>query len=109
MVHASSDIQGDALVVTPTTRRLDASAAVGFADALRALVRDRPLVIVSLAHVEAMDASGLAALLAVLQAMPPGGRLRLASPRPPVRALLAATSLDELLPAFDDVPAALED
>lgn len=107
MLHSTSEVRGDALVVTPTLRRLDAAAAVGFAEDLRARVRARPLVVVSLAEVEAMDASGVAALVAILQAMPPGGRLRLAHVRPPVRALLEATSLDELLPAFADVPAAL--
>lgn len=107
MVHATSDLHGSALVLTPTIGRLDAAAAVGFAEGLRERVRTRPLVVVSLAHVEAMDASGAAALVALLQAMPPGGRLRLAAVRAPVRALLEATCLDDLLPAFDDVAAAL--
>ena len=107
MVHATSEIRGGTLVVTVTIRRLDAAAAVGLAAALREQVRTRPLVVVSLAHVEAMDASGVGALLSLLQAMPPGGRIRLASVRSSVRALLVATFLDELLPAFEDVPAAL--
>jgi anti-anti-sigma regulatory factor len=54
-----------------------------------------------------MDASGLAALVAVLQRLGPGGELRIAHAHPRVRALLAATRLDELFPSFDDAASAL--
>ena len=107
MFHATLEVRESAVVVTPMMRRLDAAAAVEFVGSLREQVRTRPLVVVSLAHVEAMDASGVGALMSLLQAMPPGGRIRLASVRSSVRALLVATFLDELLPAFEDVPAAL--
>lgn len=108
MVDATFEIRGDALVVTPRVRRLDAAAAPAFVEAVRAQVRGRARVVVSLAHVQAVDASGVGALVSVLKAMPPGGTLRLACAGAPVRALLDAIFLDELLPAFDDVPAALQ-
>jgi anti-sigma B factor antagonist len=107
MVHARFELNGDALVVTPMIRRLDAAAAVDFAETVREHVRGRARVVVSLVHVEAVDASGIGALLAILKAMPPGGALRLAHARPSVRLLLVTTFLDELLPAFDDLSAAL--
>ncbi len=98
---------GDALVVTPLARRLDASAALDLLAVAGGLVGGRRLVVVSLVHVAAMDASGLAALVALLRRMAPGGMLRLAHANPRIRSLLASTFLDELLPAFDDAAAAL--
>lgn len=107
MLRVRLELSGDALVVTPFAPRLDASAAAEFVAAVRDHVSTRRLVIVSLAQVGAMDASGLAALVATLKLMPPGGALRLAHARPAVRTLLQATLLDELLPAFEDSAAAL--
>lgn len=107
MLRVRFETSGDALVVTPLAQRLDAAAAAEFVAAVRDHVSTRRLVVVSLAHVGAMDASGLAALVATLKLMPPGAALRLAHARPAVRTLLEATLLDELLPAFDDAAAAL--
>jgi anti-sigma B factor antagonist len=107
MVQARFELNGEALVVTPMIRSLDASSAASFLEAAREHVRGRALVVVSLACVDAVDASGVGALLAILKAMPPGGVLRLAHARRPVRTLLETTFLDELLPAFDDLSAAL--
>jgi anti-anti-sigma factor len=106
MVHVRFDQLGSALVVTPLLRRLDAAAAPGFVAAVRDKVKDQPRVVVSLAHVATLDASGLAALVAVHQLMPPGSELRLAHAPPAVRALLEATSLDLVFPAFEDEAAA---
>ncbi|HEX9242921.1 MAG TPA: STAS domain-containing protein [Anaeromyxobacter sp.] len=108
MLHVRFEQLGDALVVTPLARRLDAAAAAAFVAAVREQVRHRPRVVVSLAHVVAVDASGLAALVAVHQLMPPGSELRLAHAPAAARALLEATSLDHLFPAFDDAAAALD-
>jgi anti-sigma B factor antagonist len=107
MLHARFERSGDALLVTVLASRLDAATAVEFLAAARDQVRGRHLVVVSLAHVSAVDASGLAALVATLKLMPPGARLRLAHARPSVRALLEATLLDELLPTFEDAAEAL--
>jgi anti-sigma B factor antagonist len=108
MVQARLELRAGVLVVTPMVRRLDAAAAKEFVEIVREHVGERALVVISLVHVDAVDASGLGALLAVLKAMPPGGAIRLAHARGPVRALLEATFLDRLLPAFDDLPAALQ-
>ncbi len=54
-----------------------------------------------------MDASGLAALVSVLQRLAPGGELRIAHADPRIRALLASTRLDELFPSFEDATSAL--
>lgn len=96
-----------ALVVTPLVDRLDAEAAPALRDAVCPMVAGRRLVVVSLSHVRGADASGLAALVAILQRMPPGGELRLAAVDARIAALLSVTRLDEVFPAFQDASAAL--
>jgi anti-sigma B factor antagonist len=96
-----------ALVVTPLVERLDAHAAPALRDTAGPMVAGRRLVVVSLSHVRAADASGLAALVALLQRMPPGGELRLAAVAPRISALLSLTRLDEVFPAFEDASDAL--
>lgn len=102
MLQVQFGLSGDALLVTPFARRLDASAGAELVAAARDHVRGHALVVVSLAHVQAVDASGLGALVALHQRMPPGATLRLAHAAPEVRSLLEATFLDEVFPAFDD-------
>jgi anti-sigma B factor antagonist len=99
MLHVRFQERRGALVVTPLAARLDATVAPEFRDAVCASAAGRRLVVLSLAHVRSADASGLAALVAIQRAMPPGGELRIVDAGPRVRALLAATRLDELFPA----------
>ena len=108
MLSARFEISGEALLVTPLARRLDASCAAELVAIAGEHVAGRRLVVVSLAQVAHLDASGLAALLALHRRMAPGGTLRLAHASPRVRALLASTFLDEVLPAFEDAAAALQ-
>lgn len=98
---------GGALVVKPEGRCLDAEAAAKLRQLVGPLVRGRPLVVIQLGDVEAIDPSGLAGLIWILKRMAPGGELRLASPSAPVRELLAATHLDELFLLYDDSSAAI--
>jgi anti-sigma B factor antagonist len=95
-----------ALWVTPLVDRLDAGAAPDLRDTVGAMVRGRRLAVLSLGRVRAIDASGLAALVAILKAMPPGAELRLADVQPSVRAALAATRLDEVFPMVEAASAA---
>lgn len=102
MLHARFEDRGGALVVTPYARRLDAALARDLHDVIGEHARGRRVVVVSLAHVESLDASALAALVAALRGLGPGGTLRLAHVRPAVRSLLDATFLDELFPSYSD-------
>jgi anti-anti-sigma factor len=99
MLHVRFEERRGALVVTPLAVRLDATVAPEFRDAVCASAAGRRLVVISLSHVRSADASGLAALVAIQKALAPGGELRIAGAGPRVRALLAATRLDELFPA----------
>jgi anti-sigma B factor antagonist len=106
MLHLRVELRNGSLIVTPLTPRLDAEAALELRTRVAAQVEERQRVIVSLEHVASMDGSGLAALIAILKAMPPGGEVRLAHAGASVRALLARTRLDELFPELDDAAAA---
>jgi anti-sigma B factor antagonist len=108
MLHVRFAETNGALIVTPLVPRLDAAAAQDFRATVGAAAAGRRLVVVSLSHVRSVDASGLAALVSVLQRMAPGGELRIAHAGPRVRALLASTRLDELFPAFEDATAAIQ-
>ncbi len=107
MLRARFEEARGALVVTPFVRHLDAEAAVELRRLVGERARGRSLVVVSLAHVDDVDCSGLAGLVSLLKRMAPGGELRLAAAAPPVRELLAATHLDQVFPAFEDSAAAL--
>jgi anti-sigma B factor antagonist len=107
MLPARFEETRGALVVTPLVRRLDADAAPALREVVGERARGRAVVVLSLAHVRAVDASGLAAIVSVLKRMAPGGELRIARPCGPLRALLARTHLDLVFPLFDDEASAL--
>jgi anti-sigma B factor antagonist len=107
MLHVRFAETNGALIVTPLVRRLDAETALDFRATVGAAAAGRRLVVVSLSHVHAVDASGLAALVSVLQAMAPGGELRIAHVGARLRGLLASTGLDELFPSYADATEAL--
>jgi anti-sigma B factor antagonist len=100
------ETRGGALIVTPLATSLDAEVAPELRDTVGPMVSGRRLVVLSLGRVRAIDASGLAALVAILKCMPPGGELRLADVGPRVRAALALTRLDEVFPTFETASAA---
>lgn len=96
------EVRGASLLVIPACRRLDAEVAPEFSRRVASQVQGRSLVTVSLSEVEAIDCSGLAALVVILQKMPPGGVLRLAGVRASARELLEATGLAALFPVVED-------
>ena len=91
-----------ALVVTPLARVLDAAVAVELRDRVGEAASGRPRIVLSLAHVQSVDASALAAFVAIQKRLAPGGELRLADVGPRVQALLALTHLDEVFPSSGD-------
>lgn len=107
MLQVRFDETDGALLVTPLVRRLDAEVAPALRDAVEPRIAGERwrLVVLSLVHVRSVDASGLAALVAILRLIPPGGELRLAHVAPSVRALLALTRLDEVFPTHEGASA----
>lgn len=94
--------EGGTLVVVPSGPRLDAETAVEFSTIVAAQARGRTRVTVSLANVEALDYSGLAALVVILKQLPAGGELRLCAVRPHLRGLLGSAGLDAVFPIVED-------
>lgn len=107
MLHVRFQETRGALVVTPLARTLDARVAAELRDVVGASASGRALVVISLVHVQAVDASALAALVAIQKRLAPGGALRLVGAAPRVRALLALTHLDEVFPIYEGASDAL--
>ena len=107
MMNSTITVVQDALVYTPDTRRLDAMVAAEFRQSAVAAVGAHTRMVVVLTGVKSMDSSGLGALVSLLKAMPPGGKLLLVGAQPAVKSLLAVTRLDKVFPLFDTVEAAL--
>jgi anti-anti-sigma factor len=94
--------RGASVLVIPSCPRLDAEVASEFSRSVASQVRGRSLVTISLADVEVIDCSGLAAIVVILQKMPPDGVLRLAGVRPSARELLETTGLAAIFPVVED-------
>ena len=74
MLRARFEEARGALLVTPFVRHLDAEAAVELRRLVGERARGRALLVVSLAHVEHVDCSGLAGPVPPLTPRAPGGR-----------------------------------
>ena len=98
---------GEALLVRPRFRRLDAAVAVEFRDKVCSLVEDSQLVVIAMGNVDFVDSSGLGSLISLFKRLPPGAAMRLAEPSPSVVRLLRLTRLDRVLPAFGSVQQAM--
>ncbi|MFI6128178.1 STAS domain-containing protein [Micromonospora sp. NPDC051141] len=99
---------GQGCTVVEVRGELDLATSPQLHEALQRLVDtgDRQ-VVVDLAGVGFMDSSGLGALVVVFRALrETGGRLVLAAVRPPVRNVLAVTSVDRAIRVYDSVPEA---
>lgn len=86
-------------VVAPGLRRLDASAAPAFRQAVLRLIEggDTRLV-VDLAGVEFVDSSGLGALVSILKNLGARGALVVCGAQAPVLALFRLTRMDKVFP-----------
>jgi len=95
---------GDGHVVVVLRGELDMAAAAGVAAALAAAAASEPWVIVDLAGLRFIDASGLAALVrGRKQARHAGGDLLLAAPRYQVLRVLTLTRLTGVFPVHASV------
>ncbi|MBA2964419.1 MULTISPECIES: STAS domain-containing protein [Ramlibacter] len=102
------DRSGAVPVVVPRVRRLDASVAPAFKQAVVQLVGDgdRRLV-VDLAGVDFLDSSGLGALVSILKALGSQGSLAVCGARGPVLALFKLTRMDKVFSIHADRAEAL--
>ena len=88
-------------VVAPSIRRLDASVAPAFKQAVVALIEggERRLVL-NLAGVEFLDSSGLGALVSILKALGGNGAMAVCGASGAVHALFKLTRMDKVFTLF---------
>lgn len=89
-------------LITVNATRIDASMAITFKDAIRALTADGDDdVALDLAQVQFIDSSGLGAIVATLKHMGPGRRLHVACPTPDVAKVLRLTRMETIMGIHD--------
>ncbi|SES29385.1 anti-sigma B factor antagonist [Tranquillimonas rosea] len=100
---------GAVLIVSVTGPRLDAAAAVGFKDSVRAVVRETRAVrvVLDLERVQFLDSSGLGAVIGLKQELAPERRLELAALGPAVRKVFRLTCMERIFAIHADAAAAL--
>lgn len=102
------DRQGPVPVVVPRMRRLDASVAPGFRQAVVQLIEggDRRLVL-DLAGVDFLDSSGLGAIVSILKALGAQGSMAVCGVRGGVLSLFKLTRMDKVFTIDADRQAAV--
>ncbi|NNF71128.1 MAG: STAS domain-containing protein [Rhodobacteraceae bacterium] len=103
----SESIDG-ALVICVDAPRIDAAAAVQFKDAMRAATQDaQHRVVLDLSKVDAIDSSGLGAIVTVMKHLAPDTRLELAGLTEKVAAVFRLTRMHSVMTIHDTVDQAL--
>ena len=93
---------GEAMMLTPVAKRLDAHVAVAFRAALvKEIDAGSRRIVINLAGVEFMDSSGLGALVSALKHIGRDGALTVCSPREAVRSMFELTRLHRVIPIVD--------
>ena len=89
------------LVVTPTVRRLDASVAPAFKQAVVAVIDGgKQRLVLDLMGVEFIDSSGLGAMVYILKALGGNGAVGLCGAQGAVLALFKLTRMDKVFTRF---------
>ena len=89
------------VVVTPTVRRLDASVAPAFKQAVVAvIVGGKQRLVLDLVGVEFIDSSGLGAMVSILKALGGKGAVGLCGASGAVLALFKLTRMDKVFTLF---------
>ena len=101
---------GQTLIATVGERRIDASVALEFKEAVRrhaAELGGNP-VILDLSAVEFLDSSGLGAVVSVMKLLAPDQKLELAGLTPPVAKVFRLTRMDTIFTIHDRPPNPLQ-
>ncbi|MBE3510193.1 MULTISPECIES: STAS domain-containing protein [Enterobacter] len=95
-------------IMTPSVRRLDASVAAAFKDAVtRELGEDRKALIVDFSKIDFIDSSGLGALVSLLKMMNGKGDMVLCALNPGIRNMFTLTRMDRIFRICPDRATAL--
>ena len=106
------NVRDGILVVTPQMKRLDASKAPAFKDAIKQQIdQGYHDLVIDFTDVEMVDSSGLGAIVSCLKAVGSRGNVTIASARGPVSRLLSLTRMDKVFSLYnsaDDAVAAMK-
>ncbi|WAH51602.1 STAS domain-containing protein [Pseudescherichia vulneris] len=95
-------------ILTPSVRRLDASVAAAFKDAVvREIGEDRKALIVDFSKIEFIDSSGLGMLVSLLKMMNGKGEMTLCALNPGIRNMFTLTRMDRIFRICPDRASAL--
>ncbi len=99
----------DANIITVNTTRIDASVAIQFKDAIKAITVDGPdRVVLDMHKVDFVDSSGLGAIVAAMKLLAPDKRLELSGLTPDVDKVFRLTRMDSVFSIHANVDAVRE-
>lgn len=95
-------------VISPTTKRLDASVALAVKEGIvQAIEGSNRRVVLDLHQVDFMDSSGLGAMVSVLKALGPSGSLAVCNVKGSVLSLFKLTRMDKVFAILESRPDAV--
>lgn len=105
-MNLTAKLQGELLIVSAQTDRIDAAGAIDFKETMRDLTRQpSSRVVLDLSLVGFLDSSGLGAVVAVMKMLAPTRRLELAGLTPTVAKVFRLTRMDSVFsihPTLED-------
>jgi anti-sigma B factor antagonist len=103
-----SDQQGEMLIITALSDRIDAAGAIQFKDQMRELTAvDCPRVVLDMSAVAFLDSSGLGAVVAAMKSLGPVRKLELSGLTPTVEKVFRLTRMDSIFTIHKSLPDSL--
>ncbi|MDR9890992.1 STAS domain-containing protein [Pseudenterobacter timonensis] len=107
-MNINSERQANVIILTPSVRRLDASVAAAFKDAItREIGEERKAVIVDFSKIDFIDSSGLGALVSLLKMMNGKGEMTLCALNQGISNMFSLTRMDRIFRICPDRASAL--
>lgn len=107
-MNIDTERQPNVNILTPSVRRLDASVAAAFKEAItREIGDDQKSLIVDFSKIDFIDSSGLGTLVSLLKMMNGKGEMTLCALNPGIRNMFTLTRMDRIFRICPDRAAAL--
>ncbi|HDX4047861.1 TPA: STAS domain-containing protein [Enterobacter soli] len=107
-MNIDTDRQHNVNIMMPSVRRLDASVAAAFKDAItREIGEDRKDLIIDFSKIDFIDSSGLGMLVSLLKMMNGRGEMTLCALNPNIRNMFTLTRMDRIFRICPDRASAL--
>ena len=107
-MNFDTERQPNVNILTPSVRRLDASVAAAFKEAItREIGDDQKALIVDFSKIDFIDSSGLGTLVSLLKMMNGKGEMTLCALNPGIRNMFTLTRMDRIFRICPDRAAAL--